>query len=109
LATAKQELDKSQRDLAQVQTRVDTDRSTLQREISETEARLTQAEACLPAEFLPHYRRMTKAHQADALAAIESQTCGGCYQSITPQMLNELQMSQLVTCKSCGRLLYLPE
>ena len=34
--------------------------------------------------------------------------CTGCGQQITLNMQNELKLSKLVFCKSCGRLLYLP-
>jgi predicted nucleic acid-binding Zn-ribbon protein len=35
--------------------------------------------------------------------------CTGCGQQITLNMQNELKLSKLVFCKSCGRLLYLTE
>ena len=45
----------------------------------------------------------------DALAAVEDSTCIGCYTTITTQMMNELLTNKPVFCKSCGRMLYLPE
>ena len=48
-------------------------------------------------------------HGEGALAAVEGEVCGGCYHKLTPQTMNELKMSKVVFCKSCGCMLYLPE
>jgi predicted nucleic acid-binding Zn-ribbon protein len=49
------------------------------------------------------------ARGADAMAAVENRTCTACYTEITAQNYHELILGQLVVCKSCGRILYLPE
>ena len=46
---------------------------------------------------------------AEALAPVEGECCGGCSQTLTPQTINALRLDKPVFCKSCGRLLYLPE
>ena len=43
------------------------------------------------------------------MAVVEGQSCGGCFQQITGNMVAELKMNKVVSCRSCGRLLYLPE
>jgi predicted nucleic acid-binding Zn-ribbon protein len=43
------------------------------------------------------------------MAQVEGESCGGCYQNLTTNMINDLLMSRVVFCKVCGRLLYLPE
>ena len=43
------------------------------------------------------------------MAEIEGGSCGGCYQQLTTNMVNEINMGRVVLCKSCGRVLYLPE
>ena len=45
----------------------------------------------------------------DALAVIEGQCCGGCNQQIPLNSCNLVMLGQPVTCKTCGRLLYMPE
>jgi len=45
----------------------------------------------------------------DALAAIENQCCGGCNQQVPLNLLSKVMLGQPVGCKTCGRLLYLPE
>ena len=43
------------------------------------------------------------------MAEVEGGSCGGCYQQLTSNMVNEINMGRVVLCKSCGRVLYLPE
>ena len=50
-----------------------------------------------------------KSKGQDAMAQVEGESCGGCYQNVTTNMINDLLMSRVVFCKTCGRLLYLPE
>jgi len=70
---------------------------------------LTEIETTLPHDMRQHYERLVKAQGEDALACVEGRTCTACYTEITPQQSNELLSGRLVYCKSCGRILYLPE
>ncbi len=66
-----------------------------------------QAEKSLPADLKADYERVVRSKGADSLAAADDGVCTGCGQQITLNMQNELKLSKLVFCKSCGRLLYL--
>ena len=68
----------------------------------------SQAEKALPADLKADYQRVVRSKGADSLAAADDGVCTGCGQQITLNMQNELKLSKLVFCKSCGRLLYLP-
>jgi predicted nucleic acid-binding Zn-ribbon protein len=70
---------------------------------------LQQVEVSLPADAKQIYDRLTAVRGEDALAAVNNRTCVACYTEITAQNYNELLQGRLVPCKSCGRLLYLPE
>ena len=60
----------------------------------------------LPAEL----REALHIQTGDVLVArLENDSCGGCFQNLTPNMINSLQLGHMVFCKSCGRLLYTPE
>jgi predicted nucleic acid-binding Zn-ribbon protein len=109
LAQLESEVVKSKQDLQKTRQRVDGERDGLQAELERVTAELSRVESSLPADFKRDYERMTKARGQDALAEVEGETCGGCYTMLTPQTMNELYLSKPVFCKSCGRLLYLPE
>lgn len=72
-------------------------------------AKLAEVEATLPDDNKVQYDRLIRIMGPDALAAVEGRTCAACYTEITPQNHNDLSRSLFVLCKSCGRMLYLPE
>jgi predicted nucleic acid-binding Zn-ribbon protein len=41
------------------------------------------------------------------MAPAEGESCSGCSQQITGNMVAELTQGRVVACRSCGRLLYL--
>jgi predicted nucleic acid-binding Zn-ribbon protein len=110
VATAEENLNKGKEELAQANERVASSQAKLESELGRLETELTEAEKALPQEVLADYQRVAKAHGEETLAPVEeNEICGGCFQKITSQMVNELAMSKIVFCKTCGRLLYLPE
>ena len=106
---AAKNLAKATADLAATRQRVAEEQTVVEAEMARVSDLLTQAEANLPGSFKPDYQRLVRSRGEDAMAPVEDECCGGCYQMITPQMLNELMLAQPVFCNSCGRLLYLPE
>jgi predicted nucleic acid-binding Zn-ribbon protein len=100
---------KAKEDLSKVQQKVRTEEESLRGDIQRLEADLQKAETALPDDFRELYQRVVKAKGQDAMAVVEGGSCGGCYQQLTTNMLNEINMSRVVLCKSCGRVLYLPE
>ena len=78
-------------------------------DIARLEAELRQSEATLPKEIHDLYARIVRKKGEDALAIIENQYCGGCNQQIPLNYCNMVTLGQPVACKTCGRLLYLPE
>lgn len=102
LAKAKEELEKTRKRVAEVQ-------QQLEGELSRVLAELQNVEEELPEDFRVEYLRLAKAKGEDALAPLENDSCGGCYQMLSPQTVNQLRMGKPIFCSSCGRLLYLPE
>jgi predicted nucleic acid-binding Zn-ribbon protein len=92
-----------------VQQRVEGERASLESDLDRLAKELREAEAGLPREFRLEYDRVVKARGEEALAPLDGGCCGGCFQTVTPQMQNELMQDRPVTCKSCGCLMYLPE
>jgi predicted nucleic acid-binding Zn-ribbon protein len=83
--------------------------SGLAQQLNETKARLREVEPTIPANVQEQYHRIVTAQGADAFAAVVNRNCGACYTSITAQHYTDLLMQNFVACKSCGRMLYLPE
>jgi predicted nucleic acid-binding Zn-ribbon protein len=81
----------------------------LAEQLNQACASIKDTEVSLPSDVRPLYDRLVTARGEDALAAVENRTCMACYTEITAQSYNDLMLSQFVMCKSCGRVLYLPE
>jgi len=102
LAAGKQEMEKTKQAL-------EASAVTIRADLSQLEVELVDAEKALPSEIKADYDRVVRSKGADSLAAVDEGVCTGCGQQITLNMQNELRLSRHVFCKSCGRLLYLPE
>jgi predicted nucleic acid-binding Zn-ribbon protein len=100
LSAGKQELEKARH-------LVENSAATIRTDLGRLECELATAENALPAEMKADYQRVVRSKGADSLAAADDGVCTGCGQQITLNMQNELKLSKLVFCKSCGRLLYL--
>lgn len=107
--SADETLQRIKQEAEKLTSRVTGEQGMLQSELARVQSELKQAELELPADFRLEYERIAKARGEQALAQIEGETCGGCYQTVTVQTMNQLYMSKPVFCKSCGCLLYLPE
>ena len=106
---AEANLAKTKAELVKVKQRVEAEQVQLQAELARVQAELKQAEASLKGDFKVEYQRLSRVRGEEALAQVEGEVCGSCYQTITSQMMNLLYLSKPVFCKNCGALLYLPE
>jgi predicted nucleic acid-binding Zn-ribbon protein len=79
------------------------------RELTETQAKLKEAEAAVPAGVREQYARIVRAMGPEAFAPVQERACAACRTEITAQTYNDLLTGAFVVCKSCGRILYLPE
>jgi len=78
-------------------------------QLRQAQEQLKAAEDQLPPTIRAQYDRMVSSRGEDALASVQGRTCTACYTEITAQSYNELLIGHFVICKSCGRMVYLPE
>lgn len=109
IGVAEQGLAKAKDESAKVRARVNDQQAGLESELARVLDELAAAEKQLPDDFRGEYLRLTKARGEDAMAVVEGNCCGGCFQMITANMESDLRLEKPVFCKSCGRLLYLSE
>ncbi len=100
LAAGKQEMEKARQ-------AVEQSAASIRADLARLEGELVTAEQSLPSDIKVDYQRVVRSKGADSLALADDSVCTGCGQQITLNMQNELQLSKVVFCKACGRLLYL--
>ena len=81
----------------------------LQADVDRLEAELRKAESDLPGDVRDIYKRVVRQKGEDALAVVDNQCCGGCNQQVPLNLCSQIMLGKPVACKTCGRLLYLPE
>ncbi len=83
--------------------------AVLNQELERVEGSLAVLEKQLTPEFLVQYQRLVSNRSEDSMAPLDDVSCGGCYTSLPPKILDSLRKEQAISCPSCGRLLYRPE
>ncbi len=91
-------------------------RAEVGQQLDEVKRQRAEAAAKVPADVLAVFDRLAESHDGEALAPITQNdpremeyTCGGCYMSLPPEVVNRLYSTsdKLVRCTSCSRILYL--
>ena len=106
---AQQKIVTAKEEAAKIEKQVADSAGAIKADISRLELELKEAEAALPDDFRQDYDRMVRGRGEDALAPVEGEVCGGCYQQLRANNMNDLYMGRTVLCGSCGRFLYLTE
>jgi predicted nucleic acid-binding Zn-ribbon protein len=81
----------------------------LSADLAQTQAKLGEVEATVPANIRTQYNRIVTAMGADGFAAVRDRNCAACHAALTAQHYIDLQQNLFSVCRSCGRILYLPE
>ncbi|WP_164101772.1 zinc ribbon domain-containing protein [Candidatus Laterigemmans baculatus] len=104
-----EQLKRRQEEHAEFVSTVDETMKQKSESLARVEAELAEAEDQLPPPIRLEYDRIVGTRGEEALAPVEGETCGGCYQMLTSQMMNRLYLGQAVRCPACGAMMYLPE
>ena len=109
LPTAETVVEAARKLLGETKARVAAEATQLDGEVQRLRGELETTERDLPADIRDLYDRAVKQKGADGLAPLDGESCGGCFHQITGNMYSELLMGKVVMCRSCGRLVYVPE
>lgn len=109
LPAAESAVEAARKVLVDTKARVAAEAATLEAEVQRLRGELETTERELPAEIRDLYDRAVKQKGAEGMAPLDGESCGGCFRQITGNMYSDLLVGKVIACRSCGRLLYLPE
>ena len=109
VAEAKTALAKARENSAKVHSEAEAQRPVIETDVARLQAELKRCEAGLPVEIREPYNRVVRHHGDDALAAVQNEYCSGCNQHVPLNVVADIMLDHPKFCKSCGRMLYLPE
>ncbi|WP_153558770.1 zinc ribbon domain-containing protein [Roseimaritima sediminicola] len=109
VAQRQAELKQKKQDLEGLEKQIAARQAKLEPELQRVRGELEEAEESLPDNMRQDYQRVITARGEDGLAPVEGDSCGNCYQKLTPQVMNQLYLSHYVTCPACGAWIYLAE
>ena len=96
----------SQHETAKITEQVSAEMATVQSELDGINRELAEEEKRLPGEIAVEYRRVLANRGENTFSETDSQTCGQCCTTISPQTRSDLISKKAVFCKSCGCILY---
>lgn len=94
---------------AAAKTAFDSGKPELESTLAALQLQIKDDEKVIPGEGKAAYVRLRKAHGADALAVMEDGFCEACSTKVTNQDMVRLRMSDFMSCRGCGRILYFHE
>ncbi len=106
LKSVEQHVQEVRSDFEKIEKQIASRREALESELARVMVELSEAEKSLTGDFKREYQRLVAAKGDDAMAAVEDNCCSGCYQTLTPQLLEQLNVGKPIVCPSCGRLIY---
>jgi uncharacterized protein len=98
-----------QADTAKAESRIQERMTALLGDLQRAEEELKQAESGIPPDFIEIYQQLVASRGAEAMAALDEKSCGGCNTTLPPRLLDQLRLGKPIPCSSCGRYLYRPE
>lgn len=103
---ANERIKAAEAEAVEVEKRVRERMTAVEADLKRVTAELSQVETQLTGDFRKDYDRLVSIKGEDGIAETEGNCCGGCYQMLTPQLLDRLANHFSVVCPTCGRFLY---
>jgi hypothetical protein len=87
---------------------LDQREANLQQEFSELQTGRAQLASAVDESTRNRYERIFKSKGENVVVGIEHSACGGCHMKLPAQVMTHCraQQAEIVTCPSCGRILY---
>jgi len=99
IETMQMDLTERKKELAAVNKEHEDEELKLQHQREKIIVRISKAD-------IQMYERIRKAKEGRAIVPVMRNSCGGCFNRVTPQRVLELRKnSELITCERCGRVL----
>ncbi|MEW6742429.1 MAG: C4-type zinc ribbon domain-containing protein [Planctomycetota bacterium] len=104
------ELDAARAEFHAFERQLETDLAAYRSDLESLKKRRAELSNEIERDAVMAYERIRAARDGVAVAVVEGGVCQGCYMSVTTNDILQVRAGQALTaCKSCQRILYLPD